>query len=109
MPETESKMVWSTSNGLHQEENAAAIEAANRLVIRPARPQTHRHSQRQRLPQGRRDATGFTAKQEVKLKAGDMRMAQMQISISQLRTEMEESSKQLRDLCKAMLVDVDSG
>ncbi|KAH8356971.1 uncharacterized protein LOC110185129 [Drosophila serrata] len=106
MPETEPKLVCSPSNGLHQEENAAVIEAANRLVIRSP---THRRSQRQRPPQGRRDATGFTANQEVKLKAGDMRIAQMQICISQLRTEMEESTKQLKDLCKAMLVDAESG
>ncbi|KAH8292837.1 hypothetical protein KR054_011979 [Drosophila jambulina] len=102
MPETESKLICSPSNGLHQEENEAVIEAANRLVIRSP---TQRRSQRQPPPQGRRDAASFTATQEVKLKAGDMRIAQMQICISQLRTEMEESSKQLKDLCRAMLVD----
>ncbi|KAH8246586.1 hypothetical protein KR032_008886 [Drosophila birchii] len=102
MPETESKLVCSPSNGLHQEENAAVIEAASRLVIRSP---THRRPERQPPPQGRRDSTSFTANQEVKLKAGDMRIAQMQMCISQLRTEMEESSKQLRDLCRAMLSD----
>jgi len=116
MPETKTKTLCSPSNGLDQEDGADVIAAANRLVTRTrsptqSHPQPHprpRHPHRQRPPQGRRDAAGFTANQEVRLKAGDMRMARMQIGLSQLRTEMEESSKQLRDLCKAMRVDVDA-
>ncbi|KAH8353115.1 hypothetical protein KR084_008990 [Drosophila pseudotakahashii] len=111
MPETKTKTLCSPSNGLEQEDEADVIAAANRLVTRTRRTPTqghprhpHPHPQRQ----GRRDAAGFTANQEVRLKAGDMRMARMQIGLSQLRTEMEESSKQLRDLCKAMRLDVDA-
>ncbi|XP_016998309.2 uncharacterized protein [Drosophila takahashii] len=109
MPETKTKTLCSPSNGLEQEDEADVTAAANRLVTRTRRTPTQghpRHLQPQR--QGRRDATGFTANQEVRLKAGDMRMARMQIGLSQLRTEMEESSKQLRDLCKAMRVDIDA-
>ncbi|XP_016969217.1 uncharacterized protein LOC108037206 [Drosophila rhopaloa] len=111
MPETKTKTLSSPSNGLDQADEGDVIAAANRLVPRTRSP-TPRHPRprphHQRPPQGRRDAGGFTASQENRLKAGDMRMARMQISLSQLRTEMEESSKEIRDLCKAMRVDVNA-
>ncbi|XP_052854178.1 uncharacterized protein LOC128263275 [Drosophila gunungcola] len=111
MPETKTKTLCSPSNGLERADEADVIAAANRLVTRTPR-QPHPHPQPHPRPrthrQGRRDAAGFTANQEVRLKAGDMRMARMQISLSQLRTQMEESSKQLRDLCTAMRLDVNA-
>ncbi|XP_017068038.2 uncharacterized protein LOC108105810 [Drosophila eugracilis] len=110
MPETKTKRLCSPSNGLDHPDEDDVIASANRLVLRSRSPSRRhpRNPHRQRPPQGRRDATDFTANQEVRLKAGDMRMARMQISLSKLSTEMEESSKQLMDLCKAVRVDVDA-
>ncbi|KAH8266664.1 hypothetical protein KR018_007976 [Drosophila ironensis] len=117
MPETKPKTRCSPSNGLDLVDEADVIAAANRLVSRSRNRTTSRHrtpnhrqhhQHHQRPSQGRRDATGLTANQETKLKAGDLRMARMQISLSQLRTEMEASSKQLRDLAKVVHVDVDA-
>ncbi|KAH8413260.1 hypothetical protein KR009_009274, partial [Drosophila setifemur] len=125
MPETLTKMLSSPCSGLDRVDEADAIAAANRLVTRSrttSRPrhqhqQRHHHRHRHRHPQpsnhhrhppnqGHSNATGLTANQEVKLKTGDMRMAQMQISLSHLRTEMEQSEKLLRNLAKAVRVNV---
>ncbi|KAH8329106.1 hypothetical protein KR074_003864 [Drosophila pseudoananassae] len=121
MPETKSKTLCSPSPGLDDLEEDDINAATNRLVTRPrqqsrSRPRhSHSHhpnnanpSQGQLPAQGHRNAGGLTTKQEVTLKAGDMRMARMQISLSQLRTEMEASSKTLRDLAKMLKVDVDA-
>ncbi|XP_017047814.1 uncharacterized protein LOC108092663 [Drosophila ficusphila] len=106
MPETRKKTHCSPSSGLDRADGEDVVAVANRLVVRHRSP-AHRRPRPQRQ-QGHRDATGFTANQEVQLKAGDMRMARMQIGLSQLRTEMEESSKQVRDLCKAMRVHMEA-
>ncbi|BFF93760.1 uncharacterized protein DMAD_11546 [Drosophila madeirensis] len=108
MPETKTKTIPSPSDGRDSSDDGMA--ATNRLVERPqpAPPTNSRRQPRSRLlQQGRRDATDFTASQEVKLKAGDMCMAKIQISLSNLRTEMEETNKQLQNLCKTIKVDVD--
>ncbi|EDW37116.1 GL25696 [Drosophila persimilis] len=109
MPETKTNTIPSPSDGRDNVEDGMA--AANRLVESPTHPATPTNSRRQprsRLPQGRREVTDFTASQEVKLKAGNMRMAKIQISLANLRTEMEETNKQLRNLCKTIKVDVDA-
>ncbi|XP_022231933.1 uncharacterized protein LOC111080560 [Drosophila obscura] len=110
MPETKTKTIPSPSDGRDNADNDVTMAATNRLVERPqaAAPTNSRRQPRSRLTQGRRDATDFTASQEVKLKAGDMRMAKIQISLSNLRTEMEETNKQLQNLCKTIKVDVDA-
>ncbi|KAH8327963.1 hypothetical protein KR067_002256 [Drosophila pandora] len=123
MPETKTKTLCSPSNGLDDFEEDDINAATNRLVTRPRQRsqsqsrQRHRsyhpntnpnQNQRQRRTQGHRNAAGLTTKQEVTLKAGDMRMARMQISLSQLRTEMEASSKTLRDLARMLKVDMDA-
>lgn len=48
----------------------------------------------------RQQATDFTATQQLKLRAGDMRMARMQISLTKLRLEMEQSGKLVEQLCQ---------
>lgn len=129
MPETKTKTLCSPSNGLDDFEEDDINAATNRLVTRPRQRsqsqsrQRHRsyhpntntnpnpnpnQNQRQRRTQGHRNAAGLTTKQEVTLKAGDMRMARMQISLSQLRTEMEASSKTLHDLARMLKVDMDA-
>ncbi|SPP85792.1 uncharacterized protein LOC117587812 [Drosophila guanche] len=108
MPETKTKTIPTPSDGRDNSDDGMA--ATNQLVERPqpAPPTNSRRQPRSHLSQqGRRDATDFTASQEVKLKAGDMRMAKIQISLSNLRTEMEETHKQLQNLCKTIKVDVD--
>ncbi|KAH8260224.1 hypothetical protein KR026_006645 [Drosophila bipectinata] len=119
MPETKTKTLCSPSPALDDLEEDDINAATNRLVTRPrqqsrARPRHSQHPnnanprQGQLPAQGHRNAGGLTTRQEVTLKAGDMRMARMQISLSQLRTEMEASSKTLRDLAKILKVDVDA-
>ncbi|EDV58661.1 uncharacterized protein LOC6540754 [Drosophila erecta] len=106
MPESNPKTLCRPSNGLDQAEESDVGLAANLVTQRNLR--LHPRPQRQRPPRARRDATGFTANQEVRLKAGDMRMARLQISLSQLRTAMEESGKQLKDLCQKVRLNVDA-
>ncbi|KAM8715133.1 hypothetical protein ACLKA7_002214 [Drosophila subpalustris] len=52
--------------------------------------------------------TDFTATQELKLRAGDVRMARMQISLAKLRHDMEQSNKLLEQLCQEVRVEFDS-
>ncbi|XP_039479476.1 uncharacterized protein LOC120444036 [Drosophila santomea] len=107
MPETKPKTHCRPSNGLDHTEESVVRLAANMVTQRNLQLLQPR-PQRPRPPRARRNATGFSAHQEVRLKAGDMRMARLQISLSQLRTAMEESSKQLKDLCHEMRLNVDA-
>ncbi|EDW46064.1 uncharacterized protein LOC6617889 [Drosophila sechellia] len=106
MPETKPKMHCRPSNGLDQTVESDTRLAANLVTQRNL--QLHPRPQHLRPQRARRDATGFTSNQEVRLKAGDMRMARLKISLSQLRTAMEESGKQLKDLCQQVRLNVDA-
>ncbi|XP_017857670.1 PREDICTED: uncharacterized protein LOC108610225 [Drosophila arizonae] len=53
----------------------------------------------------RPQATDFTTKQHLRLRAGDLRLARIQISLSKLQHEMEQSSKQIAALCKDVKMD----
>ncbi|KAH8404835.1 hypothetical protein KR222_004932 [Zaprionus bogoriensis] len=50
--------------------------------------------------------TDFTNNQEMKLRAGDMRMARLQIGLSKLRLEMEQSNKLIEQLCQEVRLDI---
>ncbi|XP_043640842.1 uncharacterized protein LOC122611662 [Drosophila teissieri] len=106
MPETKPKTHCRPSNG-HDNAEESDVRLTGHLVT-PRNLQLHPRPQRPRPPRARPNATGFSANQEVRLKAGDMRVARLQINLSQLRTAMEESSKQLKDLCQEMRLNVDA-
>ncbi|XP_017850462.1 uncharacterized protein LOC108605304 [Drosophila busckii] len=57
---------------------------------------------------GPRQATDFTSVQNLKLKAGDMRMARMQVSLTKLRLEMEQSNKLIEQMCQEAQLDLKS-
>lgn len=54
----------------------------------------------------RRQAVGFTDKQEMRLRVGDMRMARMQTCLSQLRRDMEQSKKLIEELYLEAHLDI---
>ncbi|TDG42055.1 hypothetical protein AWZ03_011512 [Drosophila navojoa] len=53
----------------------------------------------------RPQATDFTTKQHLRLRAGDLRLARIQVSLSKLQHEMEQSSKQIAALCQDAKMD----
>ncbi|EDW13445.1 uncharacterized protein LOC6578081 [Drosophila mojavensis] len=53
----------------------------------------------------RPQATDFTTKQHLRLRAGDLRLARIQISLSKLQHEMEQSGKQIAALCQDVKMD----
>ncbi|KAH8415116.1 hypothetical protein KR215_003653, partial [Drosophila sulfurigaster] len=54
---------------------------------------------------GQRQIMDFTSTQELKIRAGDVRMARMQISLAKLRQEMEQSMKLVDQLCQEARLD----
>ncbi|XP_034474918.1 uncharacterized protein LOC117782082 [Drosophila innubila] len=57
---------------------------------------------------GQRQATDFTTTQELKLRAGDVRMARMQISLTKLRNAMDQSNKLIEQLCQEIQMEMNS-
>ncbi|XP_030377651.1 uncharacterized protein LOC115626422 [Scaptodrosophila lebanonensis] len=112
MPETNNRRLYAPStaegNG-HAHVHGQGHILGNRLATNltahvTSRPTpVHAHAGRSQRRHG--DATDFTEKQEMTLKAGDMRMARIQVSLSQLRVEMEQANKTLEELCTVARVD----
>lgn len=48
----------------------------------------------------RPEATGLTNNQEMRLRAGDIRLARLQVSLTQLRHEMDQSNKLIEQMCQ---------
>ncbi|EDW76084.1 uncharacterized protein Dwil_GK19035 [Drosophila willistoni] len=111
MPETRIKKLCVTPSTGHHNDVEASASLTNRNLGLPVQANAIRiqnpNRNREPRPRGQRNATEFTASQEVKLKAGDVRIDRMKIAMTKLRTEMEASNKMLQELCSLARIDVD--
>ncbi|XP_068151028.1 uncharacterized protein [Drosophila tropicalis] len=111
MPETRTKKLCVTTSSGHHDHVEASTSQTNRTLGLPVQANTIRiqnpNRNRGQRPRSQRNATDFTASQEVKLKAGDVRIDRMKVAMTKLRTEMESSNKMLQELCSLVRIDVD--
>lgn len=56
---------------------------------------------------GRPEATGLTNNQEMRLRAGDIRLARLQVSLTQLRHEMDQTDKLIEQICQEAHLDME--
>lgn len=92
MPETHDKKPCPSSHSISRHnENNSPFTITNRVRLG-----------------GQRQPTDFTTTQELRLRAGDVRMARMQISLAKLRHDMEQSNKLVEQLCQEVRVELNA-
>ncbi|KAH8378052.1 hypothetical protein KR093_008739 [Drosophila rubida] len=57
---------------------------------------------------GQQQIMDFTSTQELKIRAGDVRMARLQISLAKLRQDMEQSNKLVEQLSQEVNFDANT-
>ncbi|XP_023163992.2 uncharacterized protein LOC111594775 [Drosophila hydei] len=94
MPETK-------NNKLHNRQTSSSHNSNSNSDYDTHSGSRYSNSNASQRPQ----ATDFTTKQQLKLRAGDLRLARLQISLAKLRLEMEHSGKLIAELCKNVEVE----